>query len=117
MNTSVLAEAFQTKDQKGICDFAGKESNRNPEILFLAENTQRATKGQGTEFDSGAEDEEQPVDEQDIGREVVLFVFDHGQTKGQDQGDNLSGGGEEFEADVMKEAVLVANTVEDQTNG
>lgn len=113
MNTGVLAEAFQNKDQESIRDFASKESNRDLEILFLTENAQRTTKGQGTKFDSGAEDEEQPVDEQDIGREVVLFVFHYGETKGQDQGDNLSDGGEKFEADVMEESMLVANTVED----
>lgn len=116
LNTSILAEAFQNKDQERTRDLASKKANGDL-ILFLTENAQRTTKSQGTEFNGGAEDEEQPVDKQDIRREVVLFVFDHGQTKGQDQSHNLSEGGKEFKADLMEEAVLTAKAVKDQAGG
>jgi hypothetical protein len=44
-------------------------------------------------------------------------VFDHGQTKGQDQGHNFSESGKEFKADMMEEAVFAAKTVKDQAGG
>jgi hypothetical protein len=62
LNTRVFAEAFQNKDQEGIRDLAGKKANCDLEILFITENAQRTTKGQGTELNGRAEDEEQPVD-------------------------------------------------------
>ena len=80
-------------------------------IPLLTENAQRAAKSKGTELDSGAEDEEQPVDEENIGREVVLLVLDHGQPKGQDQGHDLDNGGEELKTNMMKEAVLTVVAV------